>query len=81
MVKNNDMQAAKRLSNLQLELLRVFNYDLSEAQLDEIRTLLADYFAKRVTSEMDALFAKNEWGAEKIEEWSKEHMRTKYQDE
>lgn len=75
------MEAAKNLSNLQLELLRVFNFELSEEQLKEIRALLADYFASKVSSEMDAFFEKNEWGEEKIEEWSKEHMRTKYEDE
>ncbi len=75
------MEAAKSLSNLQLELLRVFNFDLSEEQLQEIRALLADYFANKVTSEIDALFEENEWGEDKIQEWSKEHMRTKYDDE
>lgn len=75
------MEVTKQLSNLQLELLRVFNFELSEEQLKEIRALLADYFAEKVTSEMDALFEANEWGEEKIEEWSKEHMRTKYEDE
>lgn len=75
------MEAAKNLSNLQLELLRVFTFELSEEQLREIRALLADYFASKVTSEMDALFEENKWGEEKIEEWSKEHMRTKYEDE
>ena len=75
------MEVTKQLSNLQLELLRVFNFELSEEQLKEIRALLADYFAEKVTSEMDALFEANDWGEEKIEEWSKEHMRTKYQDE
>jgi hypothetical protein len=75
------MEAANNLTNLQLELLRVFNFDLSEEQLKEIRALLADYFAHKVTSEMDALFEENQWGEDKIEEWSKEHMRTKYEDE
>lgn len=75
------MEVTKQLSNLQLELLRVFNFELSEEQLKEIRALLADYFAEKVTSEMDALFEANDWGEEKIEEWSKEHMRTKYEDE
>jgi hypothetical protein len=75
------MEVTKQLSNLQIELLRVFNFELSEEQLKEIRALLADYFAEKVTSEMDALFEANDWGEEKIEEWSKEHMRTKYEDE
>jgi hypothetical protein len=72
------MEVTKQLSNLQIELLRVFNFELSEEQLKEIRALLADYFAEKVATEMDALFEANDWGEEKIEEWSKEHMRTKY---
>jgi hypothetical protein len=75
------MEATKKLSNLQLELLRVFSFELSEEQLLEIRGLLADYFANKVSEEMDVLFEANQWGEEKIEEWSKEHMRTKYEDE
>jgi hypothetical protein len=75
------MEATKKLSNLQLELLRVFSFELSEKQLLEIRALLANYFANKVSTEMDSLFEENEWGEEKIEEWSKEHMRTKYEDE
>lgn len=72
------MEAAKKLSNLQIELLKVFSFDISEEQLKEIKALLVAYFANKVTSEMDALFEANEWGEEKIEEWSKEHMRLKY---
>lgn len=75
------MEATKKLSNLQLELLQVFRYDISESQLLEIRGLLAKYFAEKVSNEMDALFEANGWGEEKIEEWSSEHMRTKYRDQ
>lgn len=69
----------KPLSNLQLELLKVFSFDLEEEQLLEIRALLSRYFADKATQEMDALFAQNGWGEEKVEEWSKQHMRAKYQ--
>lgn len=69
------MQATKTLSNLQLELLRVFSFELSEAELLEIKALLANHFAKKVTSEVDALFEDNQWGEEKIEEWASEHVR------
>lgn len=72
------MSAVKRLTNLQLEILEVFKYDLSEEQIKEIRNLLITYFAEKVTTGVDQLFEENNWGEEKIEEWSKEHMRTKY---
>ena len=70
---------AKPLSNLQLELLKVYSFDLEEEQLLEIRELLSQYFADKATREIDALFEQNNWGQEKIEEWSKQHLRTKYQ--
>lgn len=66
------------LSNIQLELLKVFSIDLSDEQLEEIRLLLMNYFAEKVTKDFDDMFEENDWGDEKIEEWSKEHMRTKY---
>ncbi|MFZ1751777.1 MAG: hypothetical protein WAU01_16375 [Saprospiraceae bacterium] len=72
------MNQARKLSNIQLELLKVFSFDLSEEQLAEIKDLLSKYFANKVTTHMDKLFEENNWGDEKIDEWSKEHMRTKY---
>lgn len=73
------MEATRKLTNLQLEILKIFRFDISEDQIKEIRSLLAAYFAEKVSSEMDALFETNKWGTEKIDEWSREHMRTKYE--
>lgn len=74
------MNSARKLSNIQLELLKVFSFDLSEEQLKEIKDLLSKYFADKITNQMDKLFEENNWGDEQIEKWSKEHMRTKYKD-
>ncbi len=74
------MSAARKLSNIQLELLKVFSIDLSEDQLEEIRDLLVKYFADKVTSEMDKLFKDKNWGEEQIAKWANNHMRTKYED-
>jgi len=72
------MQATNRLSNIQLELLKIYSSNISEEQLLEIKSLLAKYFADKVSNGIDKLFDEKGWGQEKIEEWSKEHMRTKY---
>ncbi len=72
------MQATNSLSNIQLELLKIYSANISDEQLLEIKSLLAKYFADKVTNGIDKLFAEKGWGQEKIEEWSKEHMRTKY---
>jgi hypothetical protein len=73
-LKTVKMGATKQLSNLQLELLKVFSFDLDEGQLIEIRDLLAKYFAEKATEEMDRLWEENQWNEEVIKEWSNEHM-------
>ena len=67
-----------RLTNLQLELLKTFSYDLSEEQLLEIKNLLAKYFAQKATSEMDKFWEENDWSDETIEKLAEEHLRTEY---
>jgi hypothetical protein len=49
------MVAQDKLTNLQQELLKTFRYNLTEAQLIEIRQLLSSYFAQMATAEMDKL--------------------------
>jgi hypothetical protein len=63
----------KYLSNLQLELLKVFSYNLNETQLIEIKDLLSNYFADKATKEMDRLWEANGWSNETMKKWSKEH--------
>ena len=71
------MQNTQGLSNLQLELLKMFSFNLSDTQLLEIKSILAAYFADKITQDVDTLFAEKGWGPEKIEEWAGEHMRTR----
>jgi hypothetical protein len=63
------------LSNLQLELLKLYPYNVSDKQLNDIRAMLADYFAAKIDSEMDELFEKNSWNDQTIEYWKSEHLR------
>ncbi len=74
------MRRTSKLTNLQLELLKIFSFDLSDEQLQEIKVLLSKHFADKITAEMGNLFDSNGWGEEQIEQWSKEHMRTEYKD-
>lgn len=67
-----------KLSNLQLELIKLFSYQLSEKQLKDIRALLASYFAQQATEEMNKLWEENNWTTETMRQWGNEHMRTKY---
>ncbi|WP_461113284.1 hypothetical protein [Spirosoma jeollabukense] len=65
-----------KLSNLQMELLKLYPYTVSEEELKEIRLLLADYFAQRIDSEMDQLWQEKGWNEQTIENWKNEHLRS-----
>ncbi|MEO8149663.1 MAG: hypothetical protein ABI723_18640 [Bacteroidia bacterium] len=65
------------LTNLQLELIKLFQFDLTDKQLLEIKSMLSKYFVEQLDMEMDKLWDAKKWDEKTIEEWSREHMRTK----
>ncbi|SEL96149.1 hypothetical protein SAMN05216436_1016 [bacterium A37T11] len=60
---------------MQVELLKLFQYDLPEKQLTEIKNMLATYFAKTAADEMDRLWDENGWDNDTMKEWANERMR------
>ncbi len=68
----------QKLTNLQLELLKVFSYQLNQQQLSDIKNLLANYFAQQATQEMDKLWEENNWDDNTMKSWANEHLRTTY---
>ena len=69
------MQTSGRLTNLQVELLKIFQYDLPENQLLDIKNMLAKYFAETARNEMDKLWESADWSDETMKEWINEHLR------
>ena len=67
-----------KMTNLQLELLKMFKYDLSESQMGELREVLSDYFAKKVDAEMEKVCNEKEWSISTIESIANQHTRTFY---
>lgn len=67
------------MTNLQIELLKTFSFELTESQLLEIKYLLSRYFAEKATDEMDRFCQESDWNNETIDELSKAHLRTKYE--
>ncbi len=72
------MVQAQKLTNLQLELVKLFSYKIAENQVLEIKQLLSNYFADKATEEMDRLWDENNWSEETMKEWSNEHLRVAY---
>jgi hypothetical protein len=74
------MVFTKKLTNLQIELVKMFEYQLEEQQLIQVKDLLARYFADEASKEMDKLWTENGWTNETMNTWANEHMRTAYKD-
>ena len=62
----------------QLELLNALNNINSEAELNEFKNLLAQYFAQKAQKAIDALWDEGVINEQTIEQWGEEHMRTPY---
>ena len=71
------METVGKLTNVQIELLKLFRYNLPEKQLVEIKNMLAKYFAKTATAEMDKLWDENNWNKDLMKEWTNENLRKK----
>ena len=71
------MEAVGKLTNVQIELLKLFQYNLPEKQLLEIKNMLAQYFEKTATAEMDKLWDKNNWNNDLMKNWTNEDLRKK----
>lgn len=64
-----------QLTNLQLELLRVFQYELPDNQLIEIKNLLSNYFADKATEEMDKVWKDKGWNNDTMDNFLNTDLR------
>lgn len=70
-------QNATKMSNVQMELLKLYAHNVSERQLNDIRALLVDYFVKEIDKEMDEIGTEQNWTSATIEAWGQKHSRSK----
>ncbi len=66
------------LSNLQLELLKLFARSVSEDDLLEIKKILTNYFANKAMDEADKVWEDNSWDSESEKRFLDDHLRTPY---
>ncbi|CAN5632156.1 hypothetical protein BH24ACI2_BH24ACI2_02990 [soil metagenome] len=65
------------MSNLQLELLRLYGNGVSEETLREIKGILAKYFADKATVAMDKVWEEKGLTEQDMVDWTNEHNRAK----
>ena len=70
-------QSFNRLSKLQLELLKLYPYNVSDDEVKDIKKLLAQYFSNKIDAEMNQLWEKEGWDEQTIEGWKNEHLRSR----
>jgi len=63
------------LSNLQLELLKVYSRQIADEDVVAIRKMLADYFAQKAIKIADEAWDEKGWSATDADILAKEHNR------
>ena len=69
---------AKPFSPFQIEMLELASRVSSEVEMQDIRRMLGQYFAKRAEKAIDRLWDEGVLNDKVMEEWKSEHMRTPY---
>lgn len=62
-------------NDVQMHILQMFSYSTSPQEVDDLKNVLAQYYAERVQKEADALYEEGILGEESIDEILKEHLR------
>lgn len=69
---------SKPFTPFQIEMLELASRVSSEAEMQDIRRMLGQYFAKRAEDAIDRLWDEGVLKDNVMEEWKSEHMRTPY---
>lgn len=57
-----------KLSNIQLELLKLYSRNIPEQELLDIKKLLSDYFSQKAIDEADKIWDENNFSNEKMDD-------------
>ncbi len=68
----------KPFTPFQIEMLELVSRVSSEVEMQDIRRMLGQYFAKRAEDAIDRLWDEGVLNDNVMEEWKSEHMRTPY---
>ena len=78
---HSDMAPSSKLNPVQLHLLELFAGGMTEKELLEIRTLLVQYYSKKVDEELDQIWDKRHYTSETFQRATQNlHLRAKNQD-
>ena len=61
-----------------MDFLRLLGHFKTEEQVNELRQVVCDYYARKIDEEIDKLWESGEWDEKKLEELRDAHLRTPY---
>jgi hypothetical protein len=59
-------------------MLKLFHYQLDEAQLNEVKEMLSTYFSKKIDEGMDKVWQEKNWTNETMDNILNDHPRVPY---
>ena len=65
-------QLPQGLSNTQLELLKIFSYDLPEEELKDLKKFLINFFAQRIRKRTSEIWEERDYTSETMKKWLNE---------
>ncbi|MDR3181174.1 MAG: hypothetical protein LBT61_04515 [Prevotellaceae bacterium] len=68
-------QVQNRMTNLQFEIVKMFNYELNNNELVEIKDLLANYFQSKIDRNTDKLWTDRGWTNNTMSQILNEHPK------
>ena len=71
-------QVRNSLNSAQMDFLQLLGHIKTEEELDELRQIVSDYYARKAEEGMNRLWETGQWNKEKDEEVLKMHLRTPY---
>jgi len=63
------------LSNMQIELLKLFSRDMGEEDVKAIKNLIVEYLSKKLVERSDEVWKEKGWDNEYMEELLNAHLR------
>lgn len=64
-----ELQTNQNFSNIQLELLKLYSTDVQEAELKDIKSFLAQYFAQKAINKADKIWDKQGLDNDTMDRW------------
>ena len=72
------VQTSQKMSNLQLELLKLYANQVSDDDLRAIHLIMSNYFANKAIEEANRVWDAQNWNDQKVNELLNSHLRTPY---